>query len=221
MKSVLRSFTTWLIALVIFIWLSTRHVTPRVTLQQEIKSSITNILDTTELKFLSERLACVWTSTLDYEDLPQYLTVYSTRFFRKFGKRRFSHCRVAYYSNSVATRDILPSGDIESNPRPNVQRVESRKYYLEQFVRSLDKSSSNLRIAHINIRSLRNKLDEIELLLKVCRFDVLSITDSHLDEKISNEQLNIANYKIVRKDRDDSSGGGCIACAVSHLLLEA
>ena len=170
MKSVLRSFTTSLIALVIFIWLSTRHVTPRISFQQEIKSSITNIVHTTERKFLSERLGCVWTSTHDNEDIiPQYLTVYSKRFFRKFKKRRFSHCRVVYYSNSVATREILLSGDIESNPGPNVQRVENQKDYLEQFAHLLDNSSSNLRNAHINIRSLLNKLDEIELLLKVCR----------------------------------------------------
>ena len=133
MKSVLRSFTTWLIALIIFTWLSTRHVTLRISLQQEIKSSITNIVHTTELKFLSERLGCVSTSTHDNEDIiPQYLTVYSKRFFRKFKKRRFSHCRVVYYSNSVATREILLSGDIKSNPGPNVQRVES---HLEQFAR--------------------------------------------------------------------------------------
>jgi hypothetical protein len=93
-------------------------------------------------------------------------------------KRKFSNSRVAYYSNFVATRQILLlSGDIELNPGPIIQGVDSRKDYLEQFVNSLDNSSSNLRIAHINVRSLRNKLDEIKILLKVCRLDVLSITD--------------------------------------------
>jgi hypothetical protein len=74
----------------------------------------------------------------------------------------FSHSRVAYYSNSVATRQILLlSGDIELNPGPSSQCLDTRKDYLEQFVQSLDSSSTNLRIAHINIRSLRNKLDAI------------------------------------------------------------
>jgi hypothetical protein len=51
-------------------------------------------------------------------------------------------------------------------------------------------SSSNLRIVHINIRSLRNKLDKIKLLWQLCRFDILSIAESHLNQNISNQQLN-------------------------------
>ena len=51
--------------------------------------------------------------------------------------------------------------------------------------------------------------------------DVLSITESHLNEKISNKQLNIANYKIVRKDRNNGSGGGCIAYVLNCLRLKS
>ena len=46
---------------------------------------------------------------------------------------------------------------------------------------------------------------------------MLSITESHLHEKISNEQLNIANCKIVRTDRNNGSGGGCIAYVSIHI----
>ena len=142
----------------------------------------------------------------------------SVNFKTKLAKRKFSYCRVAYYSNSLAARQILLlSGDIELNPGPSTQSVDSRKDYLEQFVHSIDNSLTNLRIAHINIRSLRNKLDEIELLLKVCRFDVLSITESHLERKISNHQLNIPNYKIIRKDGDYGPGGGCIVYVSNHI----
>jgi hypothetical protein len=127
---------------------------------------------------------------------------------------------VAYYSNFVATRQILLlSGDIELNPGPIIQGVDSRKDYLEQFVNSLDNSSSNLRIAHINVRSLRNKLDEIKILLKVCCLDVLSITESHLDEKIANQQLNIENYKLARRDRETGPGGGCIVYVADHICF--
>ena len=105
------------------------------------------------------------------------------------------------------------------NPGSSTQSVDSHKDYLEQFVHSLDNynSSTNLRIAHINILSLRNKLDEIKLLLKVCRFDVLSITESHLEAKISNQQLNIANDKIARKDRDNGPGGGCVVYVSNNI----
>ena len=95
----------------------------------------------------------------------------SRNFKTKLAKRKFSCRRVAYYSNSVAARQILLlSADFELNPGPSTQSVDSRRDYLEQFVHSMDNSLTNLLIAH-NIRSLRNKLDEIGLLLKVCRFE--------------------------------------------------
>ena len=136
-------------------------------------------------------------------------------------KRKFSNSCVAYYSNFVATRQILLlSGDIQLNPGPIIQGVDSRKDYLEQFVNSLDNSSSNPRIAHINVRSLRNKLDEIKILLKVCRLDVLSITESHLDEKIANQQLNIENYKLARRDRNWPRRRLYCVCCRSYLFQQ-
>ena len=43
----------------------------------------------------------------------------------------------------------------------------------------------------LNIRSLRNKIDEVKMLLYVCRFEILAITETHLDDKIPNKQITI------------------------------
>lgn len=81
---------------------------------------------------------------------------------------------------------LLLSGDIETNPGPSAEN-------------SLD-------IMHINIRSIRNKIDS--LLYLVQDFDVLCFTETHLDVNISNDSLNIEGYKTsFRKDRNSYGGG--------------
>ena len=89
------------------------------------------------------------------------------------------------------------------NPNPD---------YLEEFAGAISGDSNNLKIAQINIRSLRNKIDEVKLLLKLCSFDILAITETYLDRNISNEQLEIDQYKIgIRRDRNTGSiRGGCM-----------
>ena len=61
------------------------------------------------------------------------------------------------------------------------------------------KRSNTINIAHINIGSLRNKVEEVRILLNVCRLDILAITETHLDKKIDNKQLEIENYKSFVK----------------------
>ena len=131
---------------------------------------------------------------------------------------KFSKCRVIYYPNSVAAMQILLlSGDIERNPGWDVSVARN---YLQDFVKSLDKGSNNMKVAHINIRSIRNKIEEVKLLLYVCRFDILAITETHLNRKISNNQLEIENYKMVRRDRSlGMVGGGCLVYIANHLCF--
>ena len=80
----------------------------------------------------------------------------------------------------MATKQLLLlSSDVETNP--GWQGVTDQTGdYLQDFARTMHQGS-NLRVTHINIRSLRNKVDEINILLHVCRFDILAITETHLD----------------------------------------
>ena len=52
----------------------------------------------------------------------------------------------------------------------------------------------------------------------LCRFEILAITETHLDRKIYNRQLEIDNYKIIRRDRDANTiGGGCLFYIANHI----
>lgn len=140
-------------------------------------------------------------------DVLTITTVITKRFsfWNCAGKRpKLSAGRVAYYSNTTATRRILliRAGDVEQNPGwQDATRHDSD--YLQDFAREIGSGSNNLSVAHLNIRSLRNKLDEVKVLMQVCRFDILAITETHLDRKISNKQLEIDNYKIVRRETQE------------------
>ena len=66
-------------------------------------------------------------------------------------------------------------------------------------------NSSKLKLAHINIRSCRNKEVEISLFLKENDIDTLSLNETWLK---SNFKLDIPNYTIARRDRLRRQGGG-------------
>ena len=66
-------------------------------------------------------------------------------------------------------------------------------------------NSSKLKLAHINIRSCRNKEVEISLFLKENDIDILSLNETWLK---SNFKLDIPNYTIARRDRLRRQGGG-------------
>lgn len=82
--------------------------------------------------------------------------------------------------------------------------------YLQDIVRKLATNAKHLKIAHLNIRGLRNKVDEIRILLKLCRFDAFGITETHLKSEIGDGEKEIENYKFIRRDRSDRHGGGCV-----------
>ena len=56
----------------------------------------------------------------------------------------------------------------------------------------------------------RNKLDELRVSQELCKFDMIGITESHLNTKDCNSELNIDGLKFIRRDRAGRKGGGCV-----------
>ena len=73
-----------------------------------------------------------------------------------------------------------------------------------------------LQIDHLNIQSLRNKLDELRLFCNEYKLHILSLNETWLDENISDDELQLTGYNIIRKDRD-SFGGGVAVYIDEHL----
>ena len=67
--------------------------------------------------------------------------------------------------------------------------------------------SKGIKIASLNINSLLKHIDEIRVLLTEYTFDILAINESKIDNSISDNELHIFGYDIIRKDRNRYGGG--------------
>ena len=101
--------------------------------------------------------------------------------------------------------DVLPKDD------------ECESHFTD-LVHQLSKCSArDLKVAHLNICSLRNKIDELRCLQLLCNFEVLAITETHLDKTVLDTALNIDGMKLLRLDRKGRKGGGCALYFAEYL----
>lgn len=75
---------------------------------------------------------------------------------------------------------------------------------------SIKLPKKGLKVAHINICSLRNKLIDITNILSQGNIYILAISETHLDSTFDNSAVSIHGYSIYRKDRNEYGGGVAI-----------
>ena len=85
-------------------------------------------------------------------------------------------------------------------------RSHSLKSVHKAFV-DQTKRDSGLRICHLNIRSIYNKIDEIRFIVTASEIDVFCLSESWLDDSIQDSEINIPGYAIERRDRNRTGGG--------------
>ena len=63
----------------------------------------------------------------------------------------------------------------------------------------LNITSSHLKIAHLNVRSLRNiaHLTEVKELVNLYKIDILTISETWLNSTVTNSEIAIEDYKII------------------------
>ena len=62
-------------------------------------------------------------------------------------------------------------------------------------------SVKGLKIANLNVNSLTKHIVEIRVLLADNPFDILSINESKIDWSVSDSEVFIHNYTLLRRDR--------------------
>ena len=65
-----------------------------------------------------------------------------------------------------------------------------------------------LKIAHLNVRSILNKMDDVRSLIRNKRFDIFTSSETWLNPSIKDSELNIPGYTLVSHDRTGKRGGG-------------
>ena len=78
---------------------------------------------------------------------------------------------------------------------------------------------SSMKIAHSNIDSIRNKIDDITV--ELSDYDIICISETKLNASIPSSNLMINSYHIpIRKDRDYNNGGGLIVYIKNNIFFK-
>jgi exonuclease III len=69
---------------------------------------------------------------------------------------------------------------------------------------------SGFKLASLNVTSLVKHIEELRILLANNMIDVLAINETRLDSTVSDDEVHIHGYEIVRRDRESNGrfGGG-------------
>ena len=101
---------------------------------------------------------------------------------------------------------LLLIGGIERNPGPSSESSVDSNSDLSATEHIIEDKFS---IVHYNVQSIANKLDLIESELR--SFDIICITETWLDGRISDEDIKFENFNLFRRERPgDNHGGICV-----------
>ena len=67
-----------------------------------------------------------------------------------------------------------------------------------------------LHFLHINIRSLLMKIDDVQHMVNEAQPSVVAVSETWCDDSVSDREVDIHGYTIVRNDRNRHGGGVCI-----------
>ena len=125
----------------------------------------------------------------------------------------FSSSRVSYYPNSVASYQITLlqlCGDVNPNPGPicTVQHISTEQH-----------KTTPLLTFYANARSIVNKTSKLELDIATWHYDIIVLTETHLDNSISDGEIFPNNYTVFRRDRSFNGrhGGGVLIATRNHI----
>ena len=89
---------------------------------------------------------------------------------------------------------LIISGNVHTNPGPE---------------------NKNYSICHLNARSLTvpNRVEEIKnTLFHIHNFNIIAVTETHLDDSVQDYKISLPSYKFFRHDRNRFGGGVGIYC---------
>ena len=103
-----------------------------------------------------------------------------------------------YLKTQVAVMLLLLANDIQTQPGP---ATLAEMYDKMPKVRSF-------KVGDLNIQSVRNKTDDLCLLLEQNSFDVLTLSESWLENSVHDWEVSIPGYDVLRQDRGQNKCGG-------------
>ena len=105
------------------------------------------------------------------------------------------------------------------NSRENTQTETTKEHVPKPLS---DMQRSKLRIAHLNVRSIKNRnhLIQVRELMKDSNYDILAISESWLNSTVTNAEVEIEGFKLTRLDRLEKTGGGVCVYSKSSIKVK-
>lgn len=91
----------------------------------------------------------------------------------------------------------------------NLSRFRS-KDGTANMVRILCKQRKGINICHINGQSLSNKIDELRFVFENSNIDLICVSETWFTSEVSDLQISLNGYSVIRTDRDGHAGGVAI-----------
>ena len=102
------------------------------------------------------------------------------------------------------------------DPMPHEDLIETAIHGFAELSEAVNQRG--LKFLHQNIRSLRGKMDELNILVSHCpKLHILAFTETWLDNSISDGEVSLPGYSILESDLTNGRGGG-IAVYVNETL---
>ena len=81
-------------------------------------------------------------------------------------------------------------------------------------------NQSNIKMAHLNIRSLKSREHFILLqhTIEEHKFDIFTLSETWLDSTVDSRIMQIPGFQFLRQDRGDHKSGGGMAFLLETLL---
>ena len=93
----------------------------------------------------------------------------------------------------------LDENDVFDTLGINVPEDDKENSYTEADFTSL-KGKKGLKILHLNINGLLNKLHQMKILAQEIKFDILCLNETKLDARIDDDDICITGYTSYRRD---------------------
>ena len=114
-------------------------------------------------------------------------------------KYLFHRVRVQYFGLDNLPKQVEYIND-QSNEIPSAKSVNFSYHFLPR--------KRGFKLAALNVNKLSTHIEELKILLGENPIDVLAINETKLDDSISDNEVYIPGYEIVRRDRTSGGGGG-------------
>ena len=143
---------------------------------------------------------------------------------RRLGLRRRRHRGVRAGRKSHRPINVIVPSRHGCRRRAETGTDRDRRRCLSQPPRLTHRQTtapaSQLRVAHLNVRSLTRHLDDVNHLLLTEKLDVLCLSETWLTESMDDRSLVFPGYSVARRDRRGRNGGGVAILHRSNLSAE-